>query len=94
MTGRTRPFTLPDDGIIDAIAIEIAVTGTRPVALTRTERRLAAEQGAGAWRSGTRAAPGEDALADVPVATPRPPVRRLPRIHRLHPGPDRRADAG
>jgi hypothetical protein len=42
MTARARPFTLPDDGIIDAIAIEIAVAGIRPVALTRTERLLAA----------------------------------------------------
>jgi len=34
--------TLPDDGIIDPIAIEIAVGGVRPVALTPTEQRLAA----------------------------------------------------
>ena len=33
---------LPDDGIIDPIAVETAATGTRPVALTRTERQLAA----------------------------------------------------
>jgi hypothetical protein len=41
---RTRPFTLtlPDDGIIDPVAIEIAARGLRPVALTRPERQLAA----------------------------------------------------
>jgi hypothetical protein len=33
-----------DDGIIDPIAIEIAARGTRPVALTRAERQLAAAQ--------------------------------------------------
>jgi hypothetical protein len=33
---------LRDDGIIDHLAIEIAATGTRPVALTWPERRLAA----------------------------------------------------
>ena len=40
----TRPFTLtlPDDGIIDILAVEIAARGIRPVALTRTERQLAA----------------------------------------------------
>jgi hypothetical protein len=38
-----RPrWTLPDDGIIDQLAIEIAASGARPVALTRPERRLAA----------------------------------------------------
>lgn len=38
-----RPrWTLPEDGIIDELAIEIAAKGIRPVALTRTERRLAA----------------------------------------------------
>ena len=41
---KTRPFalTLPDDGIIDRIAVEIAARGTRAVALTRPERQLAA----------------------------------------------------
>jgi hypothetical protein len=34
--------TLPDDGIIDSIAVEIAALGIRPVALTPAERRLAA----------------------------------------------------
>jgi hypothetical protein len=33
---------LPDDGIIDPIAVELAVSGTRPVALTPAERRIAA----------------------------------------------------
>ena len=37
-----RRFVLADDGIIDPIAIEIAACGLRPVALTATERRLAA----------------------------------------------------
>jgi len=35
-------LTLPDDGIIDPIAVEIAALGIRPVALTPAERRLAA----------------------------------------------------
>ena len=35
-------LVLADDGIIDLIAVEIAVRGTRPVALTRAERQLAA----------------------------------------------------
>jgi hypothetical protein len=34
--------SLPDDGIIDPIAVEIAASGIRPVALTAAERRLAA----------------------------------------------------
>lgn len=42
MTPNRLRWTLPDDGIIDHLAIEIAASGTRPVALTRTERRLAA----------------------------------------------------
>jgi len=33
---------LPDDGIVDDIAVEIAASGARPVALTRTERLRAA----------------------------------------------------
>ncbi|MEU8303420.1 hypothetical protein AB0C84_07635 [Actinomadura sp. NPDC048955] len=36
------PLMLPEDGIVDPIAIEIAASGTRPVALTHTERVLAA----------------------------------------------------
>ena len=35
-------WTLPDDGIIDELAVEIAAKGIRPVALTPAERRLAA----------------------------------------------------
>ena len=37
-----RRLVLVDDGIIDPIAVELAAYGTRPVALTRTERQLAA----------------------------------------------------
>lgn len=37
-----RRLVLVDDGIIDPIAVELAARGTRPVALTRTERQLAA----------------------------------------------------
>ncbi|MEV5747167.1 hypothetical protein AB0L00_05060 [Actinoallomurus sp. NPDC052308] len=33
---------LPEDGILDPIAIDLAARGIRPVALTPTERRLAA----------------------------------------------------
>ena len=33
---------LPEDGIVDEVAVAIAAAGTRPVALTRTERWLAA----------------------------------------------------
>lgn len=39
--GRAR-WVLPEDGIVDELAVHIAATGTRPVALTPTERRLAA----------------------------------------------------
>ena len=37
-----RRLVLADDGIIDLIAVEIAARGTRTVALTPAERRLAA----------------------------------------------------
>jgi DNA-binding CsgD family transcriptional regulator len=37
-----RRLVLADDGIIDLTAVEIAARGARPVALTRTERQLAA----------------------------------------------------
>jgi hypothetical protein len=37
-----RRLALPDDGIIDPIAVEIATRGARTVALTRAERQLAA----------------------------------------------------
>lgn len=42
MTLNRQRWTLPDDGITDPLAIAIAASGTRPVALTRPERRLAA----------------------------------------------------
>jgi hypothetical protein len=44
MTARhaQRRLVLTDDGIIDLIAVELAVRGARPVALTQTERQLAA----------------------------------------------------
>jgi hypothetical protein len=42
MTPPRPRWTLPEDGIIDELAIEIAANGIRPVALTRTERRIAA----------------------------------------------------
>jgi len=37
-----RRWVLPDDGVIDPVAVEIAASGGRRVALTRTERQLAA----------------------------------------------------
>lgn len=36
-------WMLPDDGIIDQVAVEIAATGERRVKLTAPERRAAAE---------------------------------------------------
>jgi hypothetical protein len=39
---RNSRWLLPEDGITDEIAIEIAARGTRPVALTCTERQMAA----------------------------------------------------
>ena len=42
MIARQPALTLPDDGIIDPIAVEIAALGIRPVALTPAERRQAA----------------------------------------------------
>ena len=40
---RPRPWhVLPDDGIIDLLAVQIAASGIRPVALTPSERHLAA----------------------------------------------------
>ena len=38
----TRALTLPDDGIIDPFAVELAARGIRPVALTPAERQIAA----------------------------------------------------
>ena len=35
-------WVIPDDGIIDPIAVELAANGRRPVRLTRLERRAAA----------------------------------------------------
>ena len=35
-------WLLPEDGVIDPIAVELAATGERSVALTETERRIAA----------------------------------------------------
>lgn len=37
-----NPLLIPDDGIVDDVAIELAVRGRRPVALTRLERSVAA----------------------------------------------------
>lgn len=34
----------PDDGIVDYIAVELAVKGTRVVRMTQTERRVAADK--------------------------------------------------
>jgi hypothetical protein len=42
VTAPCQNLTLPDDGIIDLIAVEIAARGSRPVALTCAERQLAA----------------------------------------------------
>ena len=44
MTARCarRRLALSDDGIIDPIAVELAVCGARTVSLTRAERQLAA----------------------------------------------------
>lgn len=35
---------LPDDQIVDEVAVQVAASGQRPVRLTATERELAAEQ--------------------------------------------------
>ncbi|MFC9975220.1 hypothetical protein ACFVH6_30430 [Spirillospora sp. NPDC127200] len=40
--GPSSPWLLDDDGIVDQIAVQIAAAGTRRVALTRTERLMAA----------------------------------------------------
>ncbi len=42
MTARPLTFILPDDGIIDPLAVEVAARGIRPIALTPAERQLAA----------------------------------------------------
>jgi hypothetical protein len=36
------PYVLPEDGIVDTVAVEVAAAGTRRVRLTLRERRLAA----------------------------------------------------
>jgi hypothetical protein len=36
----SNPWQIKDDGIIDEIAIQIAVQGTRPVRLTHSERKI------------------------------------------------------
>lgn len=43
MTTRRYIRILPDDGIIDPIAVEIAASGQRRVRLTKAERQLAAQ---------------------------------------------------
>ena len=40
MTARRHPRVLPDDGIIDPVAVQVAASGTRPVALTDRVGRL------------------------------------------------------
>jgi hypothetical protein len=42
VTAARQRRVLPDDGIVDRLAVEIAASGLRPVALTRAERQLAA----------------------------------------------------
>lgn len=39
---RRSTWLLPEDGICDPVAIDLAARGVRPVALTPTERRIAA----------------------------------------------------
>jgi hypothetical protein len=39
---RTSEWVIPEDGIIDAFAVQIAASGKRLVKLTPTERRYAA----------------------------------------------------
>lgn len=41
---RRTTWLLPEDGILDPIAVDIAARGVRPVALTPTERRIAASR--------------------------------------------------
>jgi hypothetical protein len=51
-------WVIPDDGIIDPIAVEIAASGQRMVRLTRAERRAAAARilarGGTAWTVASR----------------------------------------
>jgi hypothetical protein len=39
---RIRKTLLADDGVVDPVAVDIAVTGARPVQVTETERLIAA----------------------------------------------------
>jgi hypothetical protein len=41
MSRAKRAWELPEDGIVDWIAVALATAGTRPVALTPTEREIA-----------------------------------------------------
>ena len=41
-TGAPSEWVLPEDGIVDPLAVEIAASGSRRVPLTRTERLMAA----------------------------------------------------
>lgn len=54
----TTPWIIPDDGIVDDVAVSVAASGTRKVRLTLRERRLAAErilaEGGGTRDIGTR----------------------------------------
>jgi hypothetical protein len=36
-------WQLPDDGVVDLVAVDVAARGLRPVELTETERRAAVE---------------------------------------------------
>jgi len=53
-----RRWVLPEDGIVDDLAVELAATGRRAVPLTPTERRLAAARilaaGGTPWRIAVR----------------------------------------
>lgn len=55
---RPGEWVIPEDGIIDALAVQIAASGQRRVRLTRVERRLAAAlivaRGGTTWDVGKR----------------------------------------
>jgi len=40
----TSHMELPEDDIVDLVAVDVAVTGGRPVALTPTEQQMAARR--------------------------------------------------
>jgi hypothetical protein len=42
--GRNDLYLIPEDGVIDMIAVDIAASGIRPVRLTDRERMLAARR--------------------------------------------------